>query len=94
MQPLKFNKFGLKMPVYATKIVFLGFYPLNGDQCHQHPKSHFLEAEKYIKTALFQGSALDPAAGANSTLQRPSWWGWAHYPSSPRTPPLLSALRA
>ena len=71
MQLLIFHEFRLKIPVLDTKIVFGGFYPLNEDQCHLHPKRHFPEAAKYIKTNFFWGSALDPAGGAYSALQTP-----------------------
>jgi len=56
------------MPVHATKIVFGDFYP-KWDQCHLHPKRHFLEASKYTKTNFFQGSVLDHAGGYYSALQ-------------------------
>jgi len=39
MHVFQFQEFGLKTPIQAPKIgVFVGFYPLNGEQCQQNPK--------------------------------------------------------
>jgi len=82
MQLLIFNEFGLKMPVHATKIVFGGFYPLNGDHCNLHPKRHSLAAPNYTKTNLFRG--MTP--GAYSILQMPSLVGRRLATPTPQEP--------
>jgi len=40
MHVFRFREFGLKTPIHAPKSIFLGFYPLNGEQHQRNPKRY------------------------------------------------------
>jgi len=45
----RFREFGLKTPIHAPKIVFLGFDPLNGEQYHRNSqKAHHWEERRHM----------------------------------------------